>query len=260
MTRISSKEYTKLAEIYDDVMRDVDYRLWADFIDALMLQHHPDPKKILELACGTGSVSYELLNIVDFNITGTDKSPAMIKRAREKKEPDQNIRFEVMDFLDVQLDQKFDIVFSVFDSINYLLEPSQVSQFLKQSKKLLRPNSLLIFDFTTPKNSVESIDYLDNEEGMTGDGYHFLRKSHYDTESQIHTNDFKIKKLADDGETVLETYQEKHQQRAYPLQKMLDIIGKSAYNIVAKYGGFEFKEANEQSLRITMVLQCPNTP
>ena len=253
-------EYTKLADIYDAVMEDVDYDLWADFIDALMLQHHPDPKTVLEVACGTGSLSLSLDELECYDIKGTDKSPQMIEKARKKNESmNCQVSFDVMDFLDINLEQKFDIVVCVFDSVNYLHEPSEVLRFLDEARKLLTPQSLLIFDFTTPKNSRQAISYLHNEEGYTDEGYRFFRESTYDASQQIHTNDFTIEKLDDDRETVLQQYREIHQQRAYTLQEMLDIIGETAYKVVAKYDDFEFEEADKNSLRITMVLRCPNT-
>lgn len=251
--------YSKLADIYDAVMEDIDYELWADFIDAIMLEHHPHPKEILELACGTGSISIFLDELECYDIVGTDKSAEMIEKARKKNELLRcKVDFKVMDFLDINLDRYFDVAFCVFDSVNYLQEPKEVLTFLQEAQQVLRPRGLLIFDFTTPKNSIQAIEYLNNEEGYTDDNYRYLRKSDYDAANQLHKNTFTIQKLAEDKETVLKEFSETHQQRIYTLQEMLDIIDQTTYNIRAKYDGFDFEEANHKSLRITMVLQCPN--
>lgn len=254
------QQYSKLADIYDVVMEDVNYELWADFIDAIILEHHKNPKTILELACGTGSISLFLDELECYDIMGTDKSPQMIEKARKKNRSMRcNVDFQVQDFLDIQLDRSFDIVFCVFDSINYLHSSGEVLQFLKEVQTVLAPNGLLIFDFTTPKNSIQAIDYLNNEEGYTDDNHRYFRKSSYDANEQIHKNEFCIEKLAEDQESVLEQFTETHLQKIYTLQQMLDIIDQTAYNIEAKYDGFDFKEADEKSLRITMVLRCPNS-
>lgn len=260
MSSTERPAYTTLAEIYDTVMQEVNYDLWADFLDALMLEHHPNPVSVMELACGTGSLALSLDELECYEVWGTDKSAEMIAKARQKNEEQRcSVNFSVMDFLDITIDRTFDVVFCVFDSINYLHEPKQVSRFLRQCQKLLAPESLLIFDFTTPPNSIEAIDYLDNEEGTTHHHFHFLRKSNYDAERRIHTNKFEIQKLSDDHQTVIDEFVEIHQQKIYTLQQMLDIIDQTAYNIMATYNEFEFEEADEESLRITMVLQCPNT-
>jgi ubiquinone/menaquinone biosynthesis C-methylase UbiE len=252
-------EYSKLADIYDAVMEDVDYEFWADFIDAIMLKHHPNPVDVLELACGTGSVSLFLDELECYNVMGTDKSSQMIQKARQKNEEMLcNVQFEVMDFLDLQINNTFDVAFSVFDSINYLQNAEEVLAFLNEVESVLRPGGLLIFDFTTPKNSIQAIEYLNNEEGYANDNYRYFRKSNYDADKQLHENTFRIEKLANDQETVLQEFSEVHQQRIYTLQQMLDIIDQTAYNIRAKYSGFDFDKADDHSLRITMVLQCPS--
>ncbi|HET6528959.1 MAG TPA: class I SAM-dependent methyltransferase [Balneolaceae bacterium] len=259
MEIIEKTEYSKLAEIYDALMHDVNYELWADFIDALILEHHPDPHSLLEMACGTGTLSLLLDELGYYEVTGGDKSPEMIEKARKKNEAMHcNVDFQVMDFLDINFTRKFDVVVSVFDSINYLLSPQKVLAFLKQTKKVLKPGSLLIFDFTTPKNSVQAVEYLHNEEGYTGDNHRFFRKSTYNAAEQMHQNEFRIEKLADDQETVIKRFREVHHQKIYTLRQMLDIIDQTTYKVCAKYSGFDFDEADENSLRITMVLQCPS--
>lgn len=259
MNIIKQPQYSKLADIYDEVMADVDYDLWADYIDALMLQHHPHPQTVMELACGTGSLSCSLDELGYYEVTGTDISPQMIAKAKEKNiRKHCDVQFHIMDFLNIESDQTYDIVISVFDSINYLHSPDQVKQFLQESKKLLSPQSLLIFDFTTPENSVQAIEYLDDEQGYTKDNYRFHRRSYYNEQDQIHTNAFHIEQLDQDRKKVIERFKETHRQKIYTLQQMLDIIDQTAYKVVAKYDGFEFQEAHENSLRITMVLQCPH--
>ena len=52
--------YSKLAEIYDHIMNDVDYAYWAEYINDLLHQHHPKPTSITELSCGTASLTLEL--------------------------------------------------------------------------------------------------------------------------------------------------------------------------------------------------------
>ena len=258
MDRITQPEYSRLAEIYDYLMQNVDYDVWADFIDEIIQVHHPNPQSILELACGTGSLSLSLEELMCYDILGTDKSPAMIAKARAKN-TDQtgSVRFFEMDFLDISLDQKFDAVVSIFDSINYLRKSRSIKKLLTEVQKVMDSNSLFIFDFTTPKNSIQAIDYLDNEEGTTDNNYHFFRKSRYDEELQIHYNDFEIEKLADDNKTVINRYFEQHKQRIYTLRQMLGIIEETDFEIVAKYDAFDLIEADDNSLRITMVLRCP---
>ncbi|MBN2732946.1 MAG: class I SAM-dependent methyltransferase [Balneolaceae bacterium] len=251
--------YTTLAEIYDAVMKDVDYDIWADFIDEVIQVHHPDPVTILELACGTASLSLSLEKLGCYDITATDKSEAMTQKAIEKARKQQaSIALKQIDFLDISLDQSFDIIVSIFDSINYLQNREEILQMFNQVKKVMDANSLFIFDFTTPKNSIQAIDYLDNEEDTTENGYHFFRKSRYDANQQIHYNTFEINKLADDGATILESFTEEHRQRVYTFKQMQDIVDETDFRMVAAYNEFDLDKATNDSLRITMVLRCPD--
>lgn len=249
-----------LARIYDSVMDDVDYELWADFLDEVMQTHHPNPVSILDLACGTGSIALSLDELLCYDILATDISKQMIGIAAEKAKKERaSVEFQVMNFLDIDLDRKFDVVLSTFDSINYLHSTDDILRLFEEVKKVLDRESLFIFDFTTPKNSIKAIEYLNNEEGYTPDNYRFFRKSRYDPKNRIHYNAFDIEKLGEDDETVLETYHEVHEQKIYTLNEMLDIIAETDYTLVAKYDGFDLVEADESSLRITMVLKCPET-
>ena len=51
------ENYSALAEIYDDVMGDVDYETWTDYIDDIIVEHNPESVDVLELACGTGTMA-----------------------------------------------------------------------------------------------------------------------------------------------------------------------------------------------------------
>lgn len=253
-------EYSKLAEIYDTLMDDVDYEVWADFIDEIIQVHHPDPTTILELACGTGSLALSLDELLCYNILATDKSPSMIAKARKKAGAASSaLRFRPMDFLNIDLEESFDVVVSIFDSINYLHQPDEILELFAQVEKVLNQNGLFIFDFTTPRNSIQSIQFLNNEEGYTENNFRFFRKSRYDPEDKIHYNDFNIEKLDSDQESVLKQYRELHKQRIYTLNEMLDVVSASNFALAAKYDGFDLIDADQNSLRITMVLTCPKT-
>lgn len=248
--------YTRLAPIYDTLMEDVDYESWADFIDEIIQTHHFDPVSLLELACGTGALALSLAELECYDITATDLSPDMIRIAKEKAADQQlNVNFYPMDYLNIQTDRSFDCIYSVFDSVNYLREDHKLKSLLDSTHEILKKDGLLVFDFSTPRNSLEAVDFLNNEEGDTG-AYRFYRSSSYDPHEKIHTNEFEIEALDERTGKVINSFREVHKQRAYTLNEILSIVKQSPYHLVAKYEGFDLIDADENSARVTMVLRC----
>lgn len=249
--------YSILAEIYDRVMHDVNYVAWTDYIDEIILEHHPFAEDILELACGTGTMALSMEEFGTYNITATDGSAEMIKKAKEKADRvGSEVNFKTVNFLDINLDQTFDVVYMVFDSLNYLHSREEIIQLHQQVKKVLNPEGIFIYDFTTPRNSMKAIRYLNNEKSIIDNKYRYHRKSLYDEENQIHTNRFEIEQYDGDEKNVLDRYTEEHHQRIYSLDEIRPIItNETDFSILESYDGFELKPAHTRSLRITMVLQ-----
>jgi len=254
-SHISTDIYQSLALIYDDVMSDIDYELWSNFIDAIIQNHNPDTYSILELACGTGSFAISLDELDCYNITATDLSQEMIDVARKKADYiNATVDFKQMDFTRITIDQTYDVVLMLFDSINYLLSEKDIITVLQQIKPLLNRNGYFIFDFTTPSNS-EKAEKLLNDKGLSHNNYQYIRKSKYDAIEGIHYNEFQIEKLDSNKNVAGEIYHEIHKQRVYTLAQMTSIVNQSDFKLVAKYDTFDLIEADDNSDRITMVLQ-----
>lgn len=248
--------YSKLAQLYDTLMSDVDYESWADYIDEIMQAHHPNPIDIMEVACGTGSITLSLAELEYYKITGTDLSPFMIEIAQKKaKKRGLSIPFETTGFKNLHYDNEFDCVYAVFDSINYLQNAQEIKDALLSIHQTLKSDGLFIFDFSTPKNSLDSVDFLNEAEGES-DNLRFFRKSWYLTEEKLHFNEFEIQEKDQFSNKVIHTWHEKHKQRAYTLSEMLSILDQTPYHLVAKYDDFDLSEADETSSRVTIVLRC----
>jgi ubiquinone/menaquinone biosynthesis C-methylase UbiE len=251
-----SEPYSSLAEIYDSVMQDVDYEAWADYIDEIIMHHHPEARDLLELACGTGTMALSLEELGFFNITATDGAPEMIKTAKKKAaDINSEVDFRVIDFLNISLDKTFDVIFMVFDSVNYLHKTEEIEQLFRQVSTVLKPKGIFIFDFTTPRNSRQAIKVLNNNSRRVNDYTRFHRESSYNAKDRIHTNRFHIEKKDADGSGKREMIEETHHQKIYTLEEMRDITKNSDFSLLGAYDGFELKPAHEKSLRITMVLQ-----
>lgn len=45
--------YTQFADIYDTLMKDLDYESWADFYEKIFEKYGVSPGLVLDLGCGT---------------------------------------------------------------------------------------------------------------------------------------------------------------------------------------------------------------
>lgn len=241
--------YVALASVYDLVMDHVDYQEWAEYIHGLVKDFVGEPADILELGCGTGSFAFEFADLVVSRYVATDGSPSMVRVAREKSAMfGSRVEIEILDFtdLDAKGNQEYDLVLLLYDGINYLTKPADVASTLQGIRALIRSGGSLIFDQSTPANSVNNADFFEDRatEGLAS----YVRRSRYDAATGLHHTTFD---LEIDGET----YREHHVQRAYSLNDMTRLLVSSGFEIVAAFEDFTRLPANEQSERIQWVVR-----
>lgn len=80
------------ARVYDELMDNVPYEEWADFILAILKKNKITDGLVLELGCGTGKLM-SLLGNAGFDMIGVDNSVDMLQIAREKTSPGVFVSF-----------------------------------------------------------------------------------------------------------------------------------------------------------------------
>ena len=75
--------YEALAASYDELTEDVEYEKRADFVEKLFLRAKRPVRSLLDLACGTGTMT-ELFARRGYTVTGVDYSPEMLAQAQQK--------------------------------------------------------------------------------------------------------------------------------------------------------------------------------
>jgi len=134
--------YDVFAPFYDGVQGDRAEH--ASYLRGLIAKHHPEARQILELACGTGSVLKQLQD--DYQVTGVDRSKAMLAIAAAKA---PQARLAAADMTEVRLDETFDVVLCVYDSINHLLSFEQWESVFDRAREHLGERGIFIFDINT---------------------------------------------------------------------------------------------------------------
>ena len=135
---------------YDLLYRDKDYIGEAQFIHQLIQNHAPNAQSILELGCGTGNHAM-LLAKEGYHIHGIDLSEEMLQQARDRLSnlpPDlaSNLTFSSGDIRHVRLNQKFDVILSLFHVISYQTANEDLQAAFATVKEHLKPGGIFIFD------------------------------------------------------------------------------------------------------------------
>jgi len=241
--------YSALAVGYDFVMQHVEYDVWARYVHQLLQQHGEGISTVLELGCGTGSFALQMQPCGEYEYIGTDRSPQMIRVARIKaEEAGIDIRFEQLDFTEFDVSRPVDAVILLYDGLNYLLETEQVQSMMASVYEALRPEGIFCFDQSTPHNSVRHGE--DFEDANEAEGFAYIRHSHYDAETRLHTTTFDI--------TINEQhYHEEHVQRAYTVDEIRRLVDEVGFDERAAYDNFTFDPATPSSERVHWVVQRP---
>lgn len=134
--------YSTYSEFYDQVEGTPSRSI--EFIKNVIEQYVSSAESILELGCGTGNV----IGALDkkYKKYGLDISEGMLKKANEKF---SDISFFQGDMSEFVLDQKFDLIFCVYDSINHLLDKSQWEGTFLHAFKHLVNGGIFVVDMNT---------------------------------------------------------------------------------------------------------------
>jgi len=142
---MSRAPFTALAEVYDVIMADVEYDDWAAYILRLARERGWRGGAALDVGCGTGNATVPM-RARGVEVSGLDGSQAMLRVAQRKL---PSVRFYRSDFRTMRLPERFTLVYSVFDALNNLLEPSGFEAMARRVFDHLLPGGLFIFDVNT---------------------------------------------------------------------------------------------------------------
>ena len=142
--------YQDFAEIYDQLMSDVDYEGWADYYTRLLSIYGIRNGKVCECACGTGNLTLPLYRR-GFQMTGVDLSREMLWQAAQKSRKNGvAIPFVRQDMRALNLHRPVDAVLATCDGVNYLQTEEDLTSFFRAAKRAIKPGGALVFDVSTP--------------------------------------------------------------------------------------------------------------
>jgi ubiquinone/menaquinone biosynthesis C-methylase UbiE len=242
----NSTVYESVSLIYKELMRGVKYNKWSKYLlDVVSEYIDKKTPSVLELGAGDCKIARSISKKYH-NIIASDISLPMLQQAKNV-----SVSKVCCDMTSLPFKNKFDLIYSTFDSVNYLLSKRKLLTLFLEVKKVLSVSGIFTFDVSLEKNS------LDFEGSYTVEGkingYSFTRKSKYNSSSRIHKNIFKI---TDEYGNVKK---EIHKQKIYKFESYFDIIEKTGLYVVECLDAFTFNNGNQNSERVQFILKNNNT-
>ena len=241
--------YTSFAEVYDTFMDNVPYEEWADYLEERLKEYGVKDGLVLELGCGTGSMT-ELLAEKGYDMIGVDNSEDMLEIAMEKRiESGHDILYLLQNMQEFELYGTVKAVVSVCDSVNYITEKAELEEVFRLVNNYLDPQGIFIFDFNTEYKYREILGNQviaeDREECS------FIWENYYDYTSMI--NEYELTLFVQEEDDLYRKYQESHFQKAYTLQDIRSMIEASGLKFVTAYDAYTQKAPMHNSERITVI-------
>lgn len=143
--------YEVFSQYYDGLTENVDYPRRAAYFDKLIQKHkRSEGVVLLDLACGTGSMSEEMCRL-GYDVIGVDFSYGMLTRAMEKKmESGLPIQYVCQDMRELELYGTADVILCTLDSLNHLDCFADVETVFQKAAENLEPGGVFLFDMNTP--------------------------------------------------------------------------------------------------------------
>lgn len=240
--------YENFAYIYDSLMYDINYKSWADYIEKIFKKYGQEPKLLLDLGCGTGSLCIELARR-GYDMTGVDLSSDMLSCAREKAaNVNADILFLNQDMQEFELYGTVDSILCMMDSLNYVTNLDGVTKTMKLVRNYLNPGGLFIFDINTRYKFEKVLD--GNVFYDVGEDVSYIWENDFSAEDKI--CGFDITFFVREGE-MFRKYDEYHEERAYSEEEIMEAIGESGLTYVDTFHEFTFNKPKINSERIFFV-------
>lgn len=142
--------YSVFARYYDSLTANIDYKKRAEYFNSIIEKFkQTDGNILLDLACGTGSIS-EQMSRIGYDVIGVDYSDEMLGIALDKKfDSGLNIQYLCQDMRKLDLYGSMDVTICALDSINHLNSLKDVKKVFQNVALFSEPDGLFIFDINT---------------------------------------------------------------------------------------------------------------
>lgn len=242
--------YTSFAYVYDTFMDNIPYEEWGDYLKGLLKEYGVEDGLILDLGCGTGTMT-EILAEEGYDMIGLDNSEDMLEIAMDKKaKSGYDILYLLQDMREFELYGTVKAVVSICDSMNYVTEEGELLEVFRLVNNYLDPGGIFIFDFNTEYKYRETLGDCTIAENR--DACSFIWDNYYYEDEKINEYELSLFIREKDSE-LYRKYEETHYQKGYDLETMQCLIEESGLEYVTAYDAFTHDMPTNESERIYII-------
>ena len=141
--------YGVFSEFYDALTANVSYDTVSQVLSSLLTRYGKSRGLLLDLACGTGSVSVRMAQ-KGYEVIVVDLSPEMLSEAQNKAySAGQNILFLCQDMTKLDLYGTVDAAVCTLDGLCHLPDEESVFAALRKVSLFMNPGGVFLFDINS---------------------------------------------------------------------------------------------------------------
>ncbi|MBR5453586.1 MAG: class I SAM-dependent methyltransferase [Clostridia bacterium] len=239
--------YSGIFRVYDRLNGDIDYSGWADFVEENFSRFAGRKvESVLDLACGTGSMTIELARR-GYDMTGVDLSSDMLSVARDRALDEEitGILWLLQDMREFELYGTVDAVVCALDSLNYLRNTKELEKVFSLVNNYLYPGGVFLFDMNTPYK-FENI-YADNSYVLEDEGIYCGWQNEYNDKTKLCRFYLSVFEENDDGSYT--RTDEVQTERCFSLGSIKRALSSAGLELCGIYGGTDFSTPEDDSER-----------
>ena len=244
--------YGVFSEFYDALTANVSYDTVSQVLSSLLTRYGKSRGLLLDLACGTGSVSVRLA-AKGYEVIGVDLSPEMLSEAQNKAyTTGQSILFLCQDMTALDLYGTVDAAVCTLDGLCHLPDEDSLSATLQKVSLFMNPGGVFLFDV----NSVyKHRAVLGNNTFVydTDEVYCVWQNTLLSDGVTVQMDLDFFEPVSDAGDYVRQS--ERFTERAYPRETLEAMLKKAGFTVLDVFDGYSEKPAHDTSERLLFAVR-----
>lgn len=237
--------YTSLAGGYDSLTEDVQYEKRAAFLQKLLAKSTIPVHTVLDLACGTGTMTC-LLAEAGYEMIGVDISEDMLSEAAGKTVSPGKIPpiYLQQSMEELDLYGTVEAAVCCLDSINYLTDARALKRTLQRIHLFVAPGGVFLFDVNTPckLRSLDGQVFLDEREDL-----YCVWRAEFDRRSRICTYGMDI--FERQGALWRRSLEE-HYEKAWEVEELKRFLTEAGFGRIRTWGDCRLRAPRQDEQRI----------